>query len=184
MIDQDLLNKIKEESNISKKFIILHHSASDFGCLSEIDKWHSKRWSRAPLSGLFCGYNFIINNGFPSFKSWQEKRIENEWLGKIERARYLREPSAHCVGFNSNGIGICVVGNYDKYELHEVVFQKLINFLDFLIEIFKVDPKNVLGHWETFILSKRAKDEKEAKEIKSCPGKFFPLKRIRDYLAD
>jgi N-acetylmuramoyl-L-alanine amidase len=66
---------------------IIHCSASEFGDVAEIRKWHIARGWRD------VGYHFVIRQD-----------------GEIELGRTLPEIGAHCEGFNATSVGTCLIG--------------------------------------------------------------------------
>lgn len=74
--------------------IILHCSATPEGRdihADTIRNWHKQQGWRD------IGYHYVITLD-----------------GKVERGRPLDKVGAHCVGHNTNSIGICYVGGIDK----------------------------------------------------------------------
>ena len=70
-----------------------HHSLSDSGDAKTIDAWHRfKGWA-----GI--GYHFVILRD-----------------GTIEHGRNLKMIGAHALGKNGDSIGVCLIGNFHKYE--------------------------------------------------------------------
>ena len=80
--------------------IVVHCSASqpstDIG-FKEIDAEHAKLGWRSP-SGVHCGYHYIIRRS-----------------GMIEAGRPVSEVGAHAAPFNTNSIGICLVGGINAH---------------------------------------------------------------------
>lgn len=74
--------------------IILHCSATPENknfTVEDITKWHNaKGWDG-------CGYHYVIHLD-----------------GTIHSGRYIEKAGAHCLGHNSNSIGICYIGGVDK----------------------------------------------------------------------
>jgi N-acetylmuramoyl-L-alanine amidase len=86
-----------------RKFI-LHASGQKSDTLKEIDARHRAR-------GLRCaGFHYVIR--------------EN---GKLERARPLTEAGAHCLGYNSDSVGICLCGTGEPMDEQ---MQKLAGLLE------------------------------------------------------
>jgi len=84
------------------KYVVVHHSASDSGSAAEFDKYH--REQRGWENGL--GYHFVIGNGSGSHDGKIE--IGNRWKRQIDGAH------AGVKKYNHYGIGICLVGNFNK----------------------------------------------------------------------
>lgn len=74
--------------------IILHCSATPENknfTVEDITKWHiAKGWDG-------CGYHYVIHLD-----------------GTIHNGRPLQKNGAHCLGHNTNSIGICYIGGVDK----------------------------------------------------------------------
>lgn len=123
--------------------IIIHCSDSKFGDSKLIDSWHKERgWS-----GI--GYHFVILNGSrTTSKTYKESED-----GIVERGRPLNddewisdnEIGSHALGFNDKSIGICLIGinQFTKNQLYS-----LLERLKVLIKRHKIDPNNILGHYE------------------------------------
>jgi len=79
--------------------------------------------------------------------------------------RSLDVDGAHCVGHNHTGVGICVLGNYDRVEpVHEQYFL-LACLCRALMKKFGITIDHIYPH------SKFAR--------KSCPGLKFSLSRLK-----
>lgn len=140
------------------KYIIVHCSDSTFGCQRLIDSWHKERG----FSG--CGYNFILLNGqlttgfsLPSLN------------GSIEVGRPCDTEGAHCIGYNSQSIGICGIAKTEWTASQIVSLTKLIQVL---CRKFSIPVENVLGHCET---------ESGKKEGKTCPN--LDMENIRESIT-
>lgn len=76
------------------KEIIVHCSATPEGkpfTVEDIDRWHKERKFKC------IGYHYVIYLD-----------------GSIHSGRPLKETGAHCVGHNTNSIGICYIGGVEK----------------------------------------------------------------------
>lgn len=141
---------IKREMDDIKK-IIVHCSASDFGDVETIDRWHKEfGWDG-------CGYHYVITNGIRTKKS----KYDPEYDGLIQPGRPITTVGAHCYGHNRDSIGICLIGN------HHFTGKQLLSSLPDLLLMFGyigITSENIYGHCE---LSK-----------KTCPNidtSFFRL---------
>jgi hypothetical protein len=128
--------------------IIIHHSASDFGDAKQIDRWHKERGWKS------IGYHFVFLNGFRNGKDLEVNRINQIEIGTIEKGRRLDadpwleadEIGAHCYGFNSDSIGICLIHNRKDYPI-----KQLMSYRDFCAGLcvhFNINPMNIKGHYE------------------------------------
>ena len=116
-------------------YIILHCSDSSWGDRNIINNWHLQRgWSE-------IGYHFVVLNG--QIKPNFELEALN---GSIEIGRDIKKPGAHCLGYNSNSIGICMIGK--KHFSKEQIIMTIELITD-LMQIYNININNVLGHYET-----------------------------------
>ena len=147
--------------------IIVHCSDSRFGCAREIRNWHLQRGWRD------IGYHFVILNGqiTPDFYLY-------ELDGSIECGRFLDgdsfikdlEVGAHCLGYNKNSVGICLIGK-DSFTPRQ--FATLTTLLDGMLRKYRLSPVDVLGHYETFSGKSQGK---------TCPN--FNMNSIREILKE
>jgi N-acetylmuramoyl-L-alanine amidase len=90
---------VKKLQAASVKYIAVHCSATspaaDIG-VNEIDRWHRNR------GFLKVGYHYVIRRD-----------------GTLETGRGLDEVGAHVEGFNSESIGVCLVGGVDASKLQK-----------------------------------------------------------------
>jgi len=144
--------------NISN--IIIHCSDSPWGCTREIRQWHLKRG----FSDI--GYHFVILNGRPTFNHSKNNVYIPALDGSVECGRYLddddflsdREVGAHTLGYNTDSIGICLIGVNQFTDRQQVVLRGLcLN----LIGLYNLSVSHILGHYET---------ESGKKEGKTCPN--------------
>ena len=114
--------------------IILHCSATPEGkdyTVETIDRWHKDR-------KFSCiGYHFIIYRD-----------------GSIHRGRPEETVGAHCVGHNSNSIGICYIGGLfedgkrPKDTRTTEQKESLNSLLSYLMGKYKITMPNIHGHYE------------------------------------
>jgi N-acetyl-anhydromuramyl-L-alanine amidase AmpD len=111
------------------RFLVVHCSATkasmDIGA-KEIDRWHrEKGW-------LGIGYHYVIRRD-----------------GIVEKGRPDNRSGAHAAGYNSQSIGICLVGGLDekgnpKQNFTKDQYASLRSLLWDLLD--KFDRAEVLGH--------------------------------------
>lgn len=137
------------------KYLIVHCSDSSFGDASVINDWHLQNgWS-----GI--GYHFVILNGYRS------KYDKDDSNGLIEEGRDLEKSGAHCIGYNDNSIGICLIGE------KTFTYEQLVSLVGLLYEYmdkYNIPVANILGHYET-----------EKANGKTCPN--FNMNKIREILS-
>ncbi|MDD5489003.1 MAG: N-acetylmuramoyl-L-alanine amidase [Candidatus Omnitrophica bacterium] len=139
------------------KYIIIHHSATDFGSSEEFNEAHLKKgWQGV-------GYDFIIDNGTCG-KADGQIETTPRWIKQID--------GAHCSADNMNcrGIGICLVGNFSKEKVTPRQMESLVYLVDTLRTFYRIPNARILGHGQV----RGAQTE--------CPGKSFPWKQFRKSL--
>ena len=122
------------------KNLIIHCSASSWGSVSVIRDWHLQKGWRD------CGYHFVICNG----------QIHNNLYlpsldGSIETGRDIdgdliaesKEVGAHAYGFNTDSIGICLIGK-DKFTFKQI--HSLESLTLELCNHYNIKGENILGH--------------------------------------
>lgn len=142
--------------------VVIHHSASSFGCARLIQKWHLQRG----FSDV--GYHLIVNNGRP-YSYWKDPIIP--MIGSIEMGRPFNgdqwvqknEIGSHVLGFNATSIGICLIHSalpkdepYNRFHGRQIT--KLFELSYWLSDYFRIPYARFYGHYE--------KDTKKP----DCPG--------------
>ncbi len=159
-----------KEAAIAKgwKYIIIHHSATAAGSAKAFHKYHTDQG----YGGL--SYHFIIGNGNGSPD------------GKVEAGfRWKEQISGTHVDINSwyhnvFGIGICLVGNFDKAAPTKSQTDALRQLVDKLTRQYQISKENIMGHtdvpfgdmrWDHEKISVMFKKDRTAQT--HCPGKNF-----------
>lgn len=136
--------------------IIIHESASSFGSVNLIRKWHLEKGWRD------IGYHFVILNG-EILKGFFLPSMN----GSIDIGRDIdgdnmlveNEVGAHAYGYNANSIGMCLIG--DKGLFTHKQLDAMVMLCEDLIAQYGIRIENILGHNET----------EHARLIgKTCPG--------------
>lgn len=132
---------------ISVKKIILHNSASKFGDIFLINKWHREAgygW-REPKSGMIIhvGYHYVIYNGF----LYSSNEYDEHCDGLIVPARPEGVVGAHCLaqGMNKKSIGICFIGQDYFTDKQLDSGKKLVASL---LQRYNLKKQDILGHKE------------------------------------
>lgn len=127
------------------KYIVVHTSDSKWGSVDVIRSWHTdpppkgRGWSD-------IGYHYVITNGFDTYNALvtNKRTITN---GIIQPGRPLHLDGAHCVGFNQNSIGICLVGANGVYTSSQT--KALESFCLEKMATYNIPVTNIIGHYET-----------------------------------
>ena len=140
------------------KAIVIHHSATDKGNAAIFDKHHRNvnHWK-----GI--GYDFVINNG--NGKSDGVVEVTFRWKEQI--------PGAHVGGTPNNwanidGIGICLVGDFDKKNPSQRQLASLTKLVRFLQKRYNIPKYKIYGHNTT-----------PGARSTNCPGRFFPMAQFK-----
>ena len=131
------------------KYIIVHHSASDEGNALGIYRAHRSRgWDTV-------GYDFVIDNGTAGKEDGQIE-ASPRWIKQLD--------GAHCKAgnMNSQGIGVCLVGNFSKEDVSQKQMDSLVYLVNILRSYYTIPSQNILGHGQV----PGAQTE--------CPGTKFP----------
>lgn len=140
--------------------IIVHHTATDFGNATLIDKWHRERnhWEGV-------GYDFVIGNGTDSGDG--EVEVTFRWRKQI--------PGAHCRTpnnwANEDGIGICLVGNFNNTRPTQRQVQSLLKLIRFLRKRYGIPTSRIYGHGTT-----------PGARVTECPGRNLSISKLRSIL--
>jgi hypothetical protein len=139
------------------KWIIIHHSDSAYGSAAIIDQWHRARGFDE------LGYHFVIGNGTNSGDGQVE--VGPRW----PKQKWGAHDNALDNRFNTNGIGICLVGNFNDTHPTPKQLHSLIRLVVYLMRTYNIAPDHVLGHGET--------------KVTECPGRYLNVAVIRSQAA-
>lgn len=143
------------------RYIVVHHSAGGYGDIAFLQKVHRERQKSDPIDAI--PYHYVIGNGNglkmgEVASDWrQQNHIWGAHVSKRNRDRNFR------------GIGVCLIGNFEKHSVPEAQYQALLSLMKKLMTAYAIPVENVSGHGLT------------PGEQTKCPGKHFPMKRL---LAD
>jgi N-acetyl-anhydromuramyl-L-alanine amidase AmpD len=117
------------------KYIVIHHSATACGNAKIFDRAHrGKGWDE-------LGYHFVLCNGNGGADGLVE--VGSRW-GK-------QKWGAHCGGtpdneYNNFGIGICLVGTYNRKLPSRRQLASLEELVTYLAAKYDIPPQNIIGH--------------------------------------
>lgn len=130
--------------------IVIHHSAGTTGGADRFDQWHrEKGWDE-------LGYHFVIGNGTDTADGQVE--VGPRWMSQKHGA-HCRTPDEY---YNQQGIGVCLVGNFDLAPPDDRQMRSLRRLVAFLCRAFGISPRSIYTHSE--ITGKTR-----------CPGKYFDV---------
>jgi hypothetical protein len=143
------------------KSIVLHHSATSGGDVATIDAEHRKHRDRSGNPWLGIGYHFVVGNG--------RKMADGEVQATFRWHKQL--PGAHAGNrdHNDNGIGICLIGNFDETPPTERQVAAVRGLVKSLAERYAITRAGLIRHSDV--------------QATLCPGKLFPWEPLRSELA-
>ena len=138
--------------------IIVHHSATWEGNAAIIDKWHREEngWN-----GI--GYDFVIGNGTTSGDGEVEPTFR--WRGQLTGAHTGGTPGNWA---NEEGIGICLIGDFDHSIPTPRQMESLAKLIRFLQQRYHVPKNRIYGHGST-----------PGGHSTECPGRRFPMSWLK-----
>lgn len=137
----------------SWKWIVIHHSASPAGNMALFDKEHkSKGWD-----GI--GYHFVIGNGTNSGDGQIE--VTPRWPAQKWGAHAKTADNR----YNEQGIGICLVGNFDLDRPTQAQLRSLADLTAYLMQTYRIPAESIVGHRDT--------------KATECPGRYVNLAAVR-----
>jgi len=119
------------------RYIVIHHSATASGNAATFHKAHlANGWD-----GL--GYHFVIGNGTSSGDGVVE--VGYRWRDQKTGAHTGKTPNN---AYNEYGIGICLVGNFNKNMPSQAQLASLNRLVCYLQDQYNIPPSRVVGHRE------------------------------------
>ncbi len=116
--------------------IVVHHSGTSGGSAREFHNAHLNRgWDE-------LGYHFVIGNGTGS--SDGEIEVGSRWY-KQKHGAHCRTPGNY---HNEHGIGICLVGNFERSYPSAKQMASLKKLVAFLMTKCQIPASRVIGHRE------------------------------------
>lgn len=143
------------------KYIVVHHSAGNYGNISFLKRVHDERQANDPIKAI--PYHYVIGNG----NGLGLGEVASDW--RQEWGLWGAHLSAKNIYKNYRGIGICLIGNYDTQQVPPLQYASLLRLTKKLIAQYDISADNSAGHGGV------------EGEQTHCPGKNFPMAR---YLQD
>ncbi len=135
-------------------YIVIHHSASEKGSEESINREHirGRGWA-------MVGYHFVVGNG--TFTPNGTVEPTPRWSDQLVGA-HTHTPDNE---YNKRGIGVCLVGNFDKTRPSAQQLQATSRLVAYLMKTYHIPASRVIGH-------------RQAKPT-DCPGNNFPLAQLK-----
>ena len=146
------------------KYIVIHHSAGSFGNITFLQKVHDERQPNDPIKAI--PYHYIIGNG----NGLKMGEVASDWRNSY--SIWGTHVSANNIDRNFRGIGICLIGNFQKGSVPARQYDALVTLTKSLMEKYDILPGNVAGHGQI------------PGEATKCPGKYFPMTTFLDDITE
>lgn len=143
-------------------YVVVHHSATESGSVESIHSEHQQRKDSSGNSWLGIGYHFVIGNGVGMPDGQVEPTFR--WRQQIHGAH------SGSVVHNSNGIGVCLIGNFQNHPPTQRQMKAVTDLVRDLSQRYKIPARLVIGH--------------NTVKPTSCPGKNFPLQEVRNSVSE
>ena len=82
--------------------------------------------------------------------------------------RPLNKNGAHTKGYNNVAVGFCFVGNFEIAAPAPAALEAAAPVLGWLVDHYQIPPHQFIGH--------------NAVSATACPGRYFPLPRLRSMI--
>ncbi|HEY0968316.1 MAG TPA: N-acetylmuramoyl-L-alanine amidase [Opitutaceae bacterium] len=137
------------------RHVVVHHSGIENGDAKAYDAGHRRRGMEHGLA-----YHFVIGNGRDSGDG--EIEIGPRWRGQIHGGHVRSE------AYNESGIGICLVGNFEKRKPGAKQLAALTSLIDWLRTDapLGVKPAFTVHRWVD-------------RNHTVCPGRHFPYTEMK-----
>lgn len=142
------------------RYIVVHHAGVDTGNAAIYDNYHRNK--RRMSNGL--AYHFVIGNGTKSGDG--EIEVGSRW----DRQLHGGHVRNHQV--NEQGIGICLVGNFEKSRPTSRQIAALTALTGYLRELVPNRTKFAVHR------------EIDGRNHTVCPGRYFPASRMHRQFPD
>ncbi|GAB4139236.1 MAG: hypothetical protein Tsb009_08040 [Planctomycetaceae bacterium] len=144
------------------KSIVIHHTATSRGDVESIHQAHLKRKDKNGRHWQGIGYHFVIGNG----NGMGDGEIEPTFRWRLQ----LHGAHAGNNEHNQRGIGIALIGNFEKNRPTRAQLRAVKQLVAVLKREYHIPAKNVLGHSRI--------------RATACPGKLFPLAEVSQSHSD
>ncbi len=136
------------------RYLVIHHSGSSVGNVAMIQAEHLRRGMENGMA-----YHFLIGNGSAGLGDGE--------IAEGRRWKYqLQGGHAHQDSLNQTGIGICLVGNFNRAAPTAAQWRALARLVVDLQREFNIADDHIHGHGQYF------------GEDSDCPGKNFDWDRF------
>ena len=134
------------------KYVVLHHTATETGSVESIDAAHKLRKDANGNPWRGIGYHFLIGNGHGMKDGGVAATFR--WKDQTDGAH------AGNARYNTQGIGICLVGTFDDEPPTPAQMKSLRDLMTTLQTECRIGTDGIVRHTDI--------------KATACPGKKFP----------
>ena len=159
--------------------VTLHHSATKDGLVVDtkaIRRFHTS-WRRGNRIITPKEAELLMAQGIPVIRPWRGpgyhffiEQVDDEY--EIIVGRMMDEPGAHTAGYNTQNLGICFVGDFDKTEVPQRQWNLGVKLVRTLHRVFDIRLGDIKGH------------RQYARDGRTCPGRLFDVQQFRVEIAN
>lgn len=143
------------------KYIVIHHTATPSGSVESIHRTHLARKDANGNPWRGIGYHFVIGNG----QGMPDGAIEPTFRWRDQLA------GAHAGNavYNNAGVGICLIGNFEKHAPTSAQLESLAELTQTLSDRYGISPQHIKRHADV--------------KATACPGRYFPMQELTQILS-
>ncbi len=142
--------------------IVIHHTAAEAGSVESIHEAHQQRKDKDGNPWLGIGYHFVIGNG----NGMGDGEIEPTFRWRQQMHGAHAGDQQH----NQHGIGIAMVGNFEKHPPSPAQLAAVKRLVATLKLAYGISSSNVIGHSDI--------------KATACPGKYFPMSDVSQGIVE
>lgn len=160
-VDWDSQPWVPQQPPRDWQYIVIHHTATTSGSVESIHRTHRARRDAAGNRWRGIGYHFVIGNGH----GMDDGQIEPtfRWRDQIAGAH------AGDVTYNNQGIGICLIGNFEQAPPTGAQLEALTALVQTLSDEYGIPAANIKRHGDV--------------KATACPGRYFPMQALTQVLT-
>jgi N-acetylmuramoyl-L-alanine amidase len=123
------------------RYIIIHHSGGAHGDIELLRRVHRERQPNDPMDEI--PYHFLVGNG----NGLQPGEVVE--TGRWRLQMWGAHVSDRNLDRNFRGIGICLIGDFERTQVPDMQFQAALVLTRSLMRRFRIPPERVTFHGKT-----------------------------------
>ena len=144
-------------------FIVIHHTATPYGSMRDIDRWHRNNgWDG-------CGYHFVIGNGTRTPEGFIEPtprwKVQEEGAHTRLSPKLANKSRVQPTYYNEHGIGIVLIGNFDEVRPSAAQMAATAELVKFLMRLCRIPEDRIIRHGDV--------------DATDCPGNHLSMDDLK-----